>query len=166
MSREEVARTPKARAALDAEWERFRTKGAWDESRVKECWRVVNEANDKDEIVHLGRIFEACYEKGTELEESNPLRKFKGRTVFEGNNVCDHGTCACVATIHTRGCAAHCAGASLVVIFSTHFSFARIMLYVSHPAPSQDEKTLFHPISNHLHFGISCGNFSKPFLDP
>ena len=64
-------------------WERLRAKGTWDEARVKEC-RKAGEANSKGETVHLGRIFEACYEKGSELEAWNPLRKFKGRTVFEG----------------------------------------------------------------------------------
>ena len=70
----------------------IRAKGTWDEVRVQECRKVVNEANQKGETVHLGRIFEACYEKGSELEEWNPLRKFKGRTVFEGNNVRDQNS--------------------------------------------------------------------------
>ena len=80
VSRDEVARTPKAKAALDAEWERLKVKGTCDEARVQECRKVVSEANRKGETVHFGRIFEACYEKGSELEEWNPLRKFKGRT--------------------------------------------------------------------------------------
>ena len=92
VSRDEVARNPKAKAALDAEWERPRVKGTWDEVRVQECQKVVSEANRKGETVRLGRIFEACYEKGSELEEWNPLRKFKGRTVFEGNNVRDQNS--------------------------------------------------------------------------
>ena len=35
--KEEVRKNPKAKAALDKEWENFRTKGVWDESRVREC---------------------------------------------------------------------------------------------------------------------------------
>ena len=42
--------------------------------------------------VHLDRIFEACYEKGSELPESDPRRKFKGRLVFQGNNVQDENS--------------------------------------------------------------------------
>ena len=38
---------------------------------------------------NTGRIFEACYEKGSELPADDPRRKFKGRTVFQGNNVRD-----------------------------------------------------------------------------
>ena len=60
VSKDEIASNPKAKAALDKEWENLR---------------------------NLGRIFEACYEKGPELPESDPRRKFKGRTVFQGNNV-------------------------------------------------------------------------------
>ena len=65
--KDEVRKNPKAKAALDKEWENLRTKGVWDESRVKECKSIVEEARKKGETVHLGRIFEACYEKGSEL---------------------------------------------------------------------------------------------------
>ena len=87
--KDEVRKNPKAKAALDKEWENLRTKGVWDESRVKECKSIVEEARKKGETVHLGRIFEACYEKGSELPADDPRRKFKGRTVFQGNNVRD-----------------------------------------------------------------------------
>ena len=87
--KEEVRRNPKAKAALDKEWENLRTKGVWDESRVKECKSIVDEARKKGETVHLGRIFEACYEKGSELPADDPRRKCKGRAVFQGNNVGD-----------------------------------------------------------------------------
>ena len=87
--KDEVRKKPKAKAALDKEWENLRTKGVWDESRVRECRSIVEEARKKGETVHLGRIFEASYEKGSELPADDPRRKFKGRTVFQGNNVRD-----------------------------------------------------------------------------
>ena len=87
--KDEVRKNPKAKAALDKEWENLRSKGVWDESRVKECKSIVDEARKNGETVHLGRIFEACYEKGSELPPDDPRRKFKGRTVFQGNNVRD-----------------------------------------------------------------------------
>eukprot|EP00435_Cladocopium_sp_Y103_P046789 s641_g13.t1 len=87
--KDEVAKNPKAKAALDKEWENLRTKGVWDESRVRECRSIVDEARKNGETVHLGRIFEACYEKGSELPSDDPRRKYKGRTVFQGNNVRD-----------------------------------------------------------------------------
>ena len=39
--------------------------------------------------VHVGKVFEICVEKGSELPAGHKLRKFKGRTVFQGNNVRD-----------------------------------------------------------------------------
>ena len=87
--RSEVANTPEAKKALDVEWEKLRSKGTWDESRVKECKTVIAEAKAKGEKAHIARIFEACYLKGSELAVGDPSRKYKGRTVFEGNRVVD-----------------------------------------------------------------------------
>ena len=87
--RPEVANTPEAKKALDVEWEKLRSKGTWDESRVKECKTVIAEAKAKGEKAHIARIFEACYLKGSELAVGDPSRKYKGRTVFEGNRVVD-----------------------------------------------------------------------------
>ena len=92
VSKDEIARNPKAKAVLDKEWENLRTKGVWDEKRVRECRDIVAEARRDGKTVHLGRIFEACYEKGSELPESDPRRKFKGRTVFQRNNVRDENS--------------------------------------------------------------------------
>ena len=89
--KDDDAKNPKAKAALDKDWENLslRTKGVWDESRVRECKSIVEEARKNGQTIHLGRIFEACYEKGSELPPDDPRRKFKGRTVLQGNNVCD-----------------------------------------------------------------------------
>ena len=37
-------------------------------------------------------MFEICVEKGSELPIGHELRKFKGRTVFQGNNVRDENS--------------------------------------------------------------------------
>ena len=37
--------------------------------------------------VHFGWIFPICGEKNSELAEDDPLRKYEGRVVFQGNNV-------------------------------------------------------------------------------
>ena len=42
----------------------------------------------------VGKVFEICVEKGSELPKGNPLRKFKGRTVFQRNNVQDENSSA------------------------------------------------------------------------
>ncbi|OLQ03491.1 hypothetical protein AK812_SmicGene13544 [Symbiodinium microadriaticum] len=44
------------------------------------------------ETAHVGRVFDGiCVEKDSELPESDPNRKFKGRVVFEGCHVKDEG---------------------------------------------------------------------------
>ena len=45
--------------------------------------------------VHVGKVFEICVEKGSELPLGDPMRKFKGRTVFQGNNVKDEAALLC-----------------------------------------------------------------------
>ncbi|CAE7815308.1 unnamed protein product [Symbiodinium sp. CCMP2456] len=63
VDRKERAANPKAKAALDKE----------------------------GETAHVGRIFDICVEKNSELPETDPNRKFKGRVVFEGCHVKDEG---------------------------------------------------------------------------
>ena len=48
---------------------------------------VVARAKATNSIVHFGRIFELCHEKHSELPVDR--RKYKGRVVFQGNNVRD-----------------------------------------------------------------------------
>jgi len=81
---------PKALAALAKEWKRLRDINTWDESKVREWRDVANEAKATGIEAHVGRIFDICVEKNSELNESDPSRKYKGRVVFQGNNVLDH----------------------------------------------------------------------------
>jgi hypothetical protein len=76
-------------ASLNKEWDKVRNMGCWDESRVEE-WSVVASRSKRSGVkVHIGRIFDICVEKNSELDESDPNRKFKGRVVFEGCYVKD-----------------------------------------------------------------------------
>ena len=59
-------------------------------------WRSVALESRKEGVhVHVGRIFDICVETGCELSDplpdgtKNPDKKFKGRAVFQGNNVRD-----------------------------------------------------------------------------
>ena len=53
-------------------------------------WKVIaDKAKKTGKKVYVGEVFEICVEKGSELPEGDKLRKFKGRTVFQGNNVRD-----------------------------------------------------------------------------
>ena len=85
----ELKSSPKAQASLDVEWDKLMKKKAWDMGSVREWKSVSHEAKKKGKKVHVGKVFEICVEKGSELPAGDPLRKFKGRTVFQGNNVRD-----------------------------------------------------------------------------
>ncbi|CAE7353670.1 unnamed protein product [Symbiodinium natans] len=89
VGRKELLADPQAQASLDVEWEKLMKKKAWDMSSVREWEEVSKEAAKRGKKAHVGKIFEICVEKGSELPKGNPLRKFKGRTVFQGNNVKD-----------------------------------------------------------------------------
>jgi hypothetical protein len=78
-----------ARAALQAEWDKLRRQKVWDEAKVKPWAQVVRESRATSSTIHVGRIFEICVEKNAELPLGDPRRKFKGRVVFQGNQVRD-----------------------------------------------------------------------------
>ena len=96
VGKREIRDTPAAEAALQAEWSKLRqaprgdgTFGAWDESKVREWRDVAAESRRTGKKAHIGRIFEICVEKGSELPKGHKGRKFKGRVVYQGNNVKD-----------------------------------------------------------------------------
>ena len=88
VSQSEIDRTPEAQKAMDAEWEKLRKKTCWLEEKVRE-YDVANEARKNNAKVHFGRIFEICSQKGSELPDGDPNKKWKGRSVFQGNRVHD-----------------------------------------------------------------------------
>ena len=89
VGKKELNSTPKALKAILEEWEKLRKAGTWDETKVREWDDVAAEARRTNKKAHVGRIFEICVEKGSELKENDPGRKFKGRVVFQGNDVKD-----------------------------------------------------------------------------
>ena len=82
-----------AQEAVDSEWKRLRSlqkgKGTWDESNVQEYEKVASEAQAEGRTVHFGNVFNLCVLKGSELRDGNKGKKYKGRTVFQGNRVWD-----------------------------------------------------------------------------
>ena len=92
VGKKEIQEVPAAKASLQKEWDKLRKvgkRGCWDESRVQEKSVVLARARRDNITVHWGRIFEICVEKGSELKMTDPNRKYKGRVVFQGNNVKD-----------------------------------------------------------------------------
>ena len=74
------------------EGEKLEKKGAWDSDSVVEWSEISGKARSAGTKLHVGNVFEICVEEGSELDEGNPLRKFKGRTVFQGNKVTDESS--------------------------------------------------------------------------
>ena len=89
VGKKEIAQQPKAQAALDKEWDKLVKAKAWTEDKVREWKDVASEASRKGVKAHVGRVFELCVEKGSELRADDPARKYKGRSVFQGNDVKD-----------------------------------------------------------------------------
>ena len=55
--------------------------------RPREWADVAREYRSKRKSVHFGYLDELCMLKGSELVDGNPLKKYKGRVVFRGNQV-------------------------------------------------------------------------------
>lgn len=93
----EIANNQKAQAALDKEWNNLLAKGVWDESKVKECRKIVNEARRTGSKVHLGRIFEACYEKAQNFQKVTLFRSKAGQCSKETMFVMKTAIMLCLA---------------------------------------------------------------------
>ncbi|MFM7984554.1 MAG: hypothetical protein ACKPKO_35030, partial [Candidatus Fonsibacter sp.] len=81
----EIERTLAAKLAMQKEWGRLRCKNIWDENHPRDWDEVRSDARRGGYTVHMGYLFGICVEKNAELDHS--LRKFKGRVVFQGNQV-------------------------------------------------------------------------------
>eukprot|EP00435_Cladocopium_sp_Y103_P012900 s3582_g3.t1 len=72
VNRKEIRANPKAQEALDVEWNKLVKKTAWLYDTVAE-WKTVSEkAKKSGKKVHVGKVFEICVEKGSELPEGSP----------------------------------------------------------------------------------------------
>ena len=74
---------------MDKEWKKLVDKGCWVEKKVREFEAVASEAKKSEQKVHFGNVFEIGSLKGAELKPGDPNRKYKGRSVFQGNKVLD-----------------------------------------------------------------------------
>ena len=89
VGRKELEATPKAQAAVRKEWDKLIAKGVWDMATVQEWGSVAARARRCGETVHHGSLATIVVEKNSELDEGDPARVFKGRTVFLGDQVHD-----------------------------------------------------------------------------
>jgi len=72
---------------VQSDWDRLRSRKAWGESKPREWADVAREARQGRCEVHVGMIFGFVVEKNSNLFDGDERRKFKGRVVFQGNNV-------------------------------------------------------------------------------
>ena len=88
----EVNNNPQAFQAILEEGGKLLKQGVWDITditTVRERRDVIRDAVRLHKKVHFARIFSICSEKGSELPEDDPDRKFTGRCVAQGNDVKD-----------------------------------------------------------------------------
>lgn len=79
---------PEAMDAMQAEADKLAKNGVWDLESVMNLADAKKRAGPKLRI-HIARVLGICVLKGSELEEGNKLRKYKGRYVLQGNDVSD-----------------------------------------------------------------------------
>ena len=72
------------------EWDKLQANEVIDLSKVREWVSVSSEAKRSGSVVHHGSLATIVVEKNHELPEGDKNRKFKGRTVFLGDQVRDH----------------------------------------------------------------------------
>ena len=89
MSKPEINGSKEALAAKDKEWDKLWDQVVWGPSVVKGWDQVAIEARRTGKYVHPGKLFGICLEKGSELEDGDPRKKYKYRVVFQGNRVVD-----------------------------------------------------------------------------
>ena len=85
----ELGANAKAKSAMQLEWQELRSIKTWGESKVREWADVRDEAKRANKRIHVGMVFGICVEKGSELPEGYPGRRYKGRVVLRGNDVRD-----------------------------------------------------------------------------
>ena len=87
VGRKEIEATPAAQDAMRAEWSKLASNGVFDMESVCEWAKVRAKARRDNVEVHHGSLATIVVEKGAELPLGHAGRKFKGRTVFLGDQV-------------------------------------------------------------------------------
>ena len=83
----DAMKIPKAKEALDKEWDKLGIKNAWDLKTVRPRQQVIKDAKKNNATVHFGNLMELCHKKHS--EQSEEMHRYNGRVVFRGDNVKD-----------------------------------------------------------------------------
>ena len=81
----DAMKIPKAKEALDNEWDKLGIKNAWDLKTVRPRQQVIKDAKKNNVTVHVGNIMELCHKKHS--EQSDEMHMYKGRVVPRCDNV-------------------------------------------------------------------------------
>jgi len=73
----ETEQNPGALKAKDTEWNKLWSQHVWDHSIIKSYHNVMYEARCAGKYIHLGALFGICVEKGSELPDGDPRKKYK-----------------------------------------------------------------------------------------
>ena len=76
VDRKEIEENPKAKQAMQSEWDRLRSRKAWDESNPREWSDVARDARQGGNEVHVGMIFGSVVEKNSVLPSSKTIPRF------------------------------------------------------------------------------------------
>ena len=76
--------------AMDDEWGLLIEQKCFDFLDFGESWEVTARSRSgKRKPCHIGLVFGICVEKAYHLKKSDKRRRYKGRYVYQGNNVRD-----------------------------------------------------------------------------
>ena len=87
--KDEIASVREDKLAMDEEFGKLSRKDTFGWSSVAEARDVAAKARRTSKKMHVGRVFGTCVEKGSELPKGSKGRNYKGRYVFQGNDVRD-----------------------------------------------------------------------------
>ena len=83
----QAMKIPKAKAALDKEWNKLESKQTWLTETVRAKKDVMAECKRIGKRAHFGSLMDLCEKKNSQLSEEHWI--YKGRVVFRGGCVKD-----------------------------------------------------------------------------
>ena len=89
VSRKEMRNYKAAEDSVVTEWVKLEGRNSWEVNKVMSLKAFIKRAKEQGLDLHIGELHELCVEKGSELREGDPGRKYKGHFVFLGDRVKD-----------------------------------------------------------------------------
>ena len=155
VGRQEIERSPAAQQAMREEWQKLEANGVFDMAQVREWKDVRQQAKASGATVHHGSLATIVVEKNAELSVSDPSRKFKGRTVFLGDQVRDQDSQAAIFEELTSApaaitsiCLADLSSYSVCTPYTTALCLAPLRASFAMPPGSSSGSATTRPLSS------------------